>query len=419
MSSEGQSTAVEGRRKGHAHGRVTRKPVGSSSDAITGPNNYLAELESLRGIAALLVVLFHLPPWNATLYGIPFIRNGELMVDLFFVLSGFIICRAYGQRIVTARDFLQFQLLRFGRLYPVHLTMLFVAVCIEIIKALAYANGVQPARPQESPSDWIAFLMQIFLVQAIGPTDRTFSFNGPAWSISVEFYTYLLFGSVILWLRRWQVVVFAAIFLAAGFLLVTERHFFQTGPLLRCVAGFSLGCLTHHASMRWASEIGRAPAWLSWFVLGTLIACLSLITNGGHPDLPAWMHGLVAVLSAALFLVLLRPVPGSLNTLLRSPSLQFLGRISYSLYMSHIFVIWAFNQGFRFVLRREPIVIDGRVAPQTSLLEASVAALFVVLLTLVLAWLLHDRIEAPWRARFRRLCARDENDIPSRRSVAA
>src|ERR1700730_11037304 len=88
----------------------------------------IEELESIRGIAAVLVVLFHMPTWNPWLTDIRFIRNSYYMVDLFFVLSGFVMSLNYGDRLHSVRDLARFQFLRLGRLYPVHLLFLLIAV---------------------------------------------------------------------------------------------------------------------------------------------------------------------------------------------------------------------------------------------------------------------------------------------------
>ncbi len=84
----------------------------------------IEELESIRGLAALLIVFHHIPKWNPIL-DTKIINNGYLMVELFFVLSGFVIFSAYANKIGDKRDLLRFQFLRFGRLYPVHLLFLF------------------------------------------------------------------------------------------------------------------------------------------------------------------------------------------------------------------------------------------------------------------------------------------------------
>jgi peptidoglycan/LPS O-acetylase OafA/YrhL len=63
---------------------------------------FFGGLESLRGIAALMVVFYHIEWTNPLTHHLIF-RNGYLMVDLFFVLSGFVICYNYGQKIGNAK----------------------------------------------------------------------------------------------------------------------------------------------------------------------------------------------------------------------------------------------------------------------------------------------------------------------------
>ena len=86
-------------------------------------NNKIIQLESLRGIAACMIVLAHLPKWNEGM-NINFINNCYLMVDLFFVLSGFVIYNAYIGKLNEIKDLYKFIYLRFSRLYPVHLIFL-------------------------------------------------------------------------------------------------------------------------------------------------------------------------------------------------------------------------------------------------------------------------------------------------------
>ena len=93
--------------------------------------------KSIRGIAALLVVLFHMPFWNSTIYDTHIIRNSYYMVDLFFVLSGFVMFLNYGERLRSAKDLARFQLLRIGRLYPVHLLFLLIALLAAVGKWFA------------------------------------------------------------------------------------------------------------------------------------------------------------------------------------------------------------------------------------------------------------------------------------------
>src|SRR5712671_6276278 len=126
-------------------------------------------LDSWRGIAACLVALFHLDAYSH-LYGVPFLRNSWLFVDFFFVLSGFVIAANYQQRLLDGFGIGRFLLLRLGRLYPLHFTMLALFIGCELLRvlrrilipALALTNPVALfSTPPEAPDTILANLLLI------------------------------------------------------------------------------------------------------------------------------------------------------------------------------------------------------------------------------------------------------------------
>ena len=84
----------------------------------------LLSLEGLRGIAAISVAFFHFN--NGSHFNNIFVSNAWLMVDFFFVLSGFVIALNYQNKLKNIHDLLVFQKKRFFRLYPLHFIMLMV-----------------------------------------------------------------------------------------------------------------------------------------------------------------------------------------------------------------------------------------------------------------------------------------------------
>src|ERR1700761_7501775 len=97
-------------------------------------------LDSWRGIAALLVALFHLN-LVSPIYSLDFVRNGYLFVDFFFVLSGFVITHGYADRLGTLQGVGAFAFKRFRRLWPLHVIVLAMFVLVESTKAIAAARG--------------------------------------------------------------------------------------------------------------------------------------------------------------------------------------------------------------------------------------------------------------------------------------
>ncbi len=238
--------------------------------------HWFAEIESLRGLAALLVVFYHIPAWNQLIYNIPIFRHGHLMVDFFFVLSGFVIFSSYQGRIRSAKDAMKFHLLRIGRLYPVHLLFLFVFLFFECIKYIAvtkFSLGVDATSLPFSSNNLPAFAQHLLLIQAIGPTGLADTYNYPAWSISVEFYTYFIFSGIALLLPRKQILAFAILFVTSAILLATDPPNGYTN-LLRGVVGFTLGaCLSQILNcatwFKGVTVIAFAASGLLMWVLGS------------------------------------------------------------------------------------------------------------------------------------------------------
>jgi peptidoglycan/LPS O-acetylase OafA/YrhL len=175
-----------------------------------GPDISIARLRSLdvlRGVAALLVVLWHwqhlwvlgtddLIVKNETIVDRttePFYvwlrlayDHGYIAVNMFFVISGFIFFQLYHDRIAAKRiRSVEFGLLRFSRLYPLQLaTLLAVAGLQFVFHNLAGQFFVYPS------NDWPHFVAALFFVQG---TNKQSAFNGPAWSLTIEIAMYAAF----------------------------------------------------------------------------------------------------------------------------------------------------------------------------------------------------------------------------------
>lgn len=362
----------------------------------------ILELESVRGLAALMVVLFHTPAWYLPLFDLSVVRNGFLMVHLFFVLSGFVIYKAYGTRLRSATDALKFQALRFGRLYPIHILFLLVFVGIEGAKYVAATTfGMNLPNAQPFQNGGVAeFIQSLFLVQSLGFAENAKPFNFPSWSISVEFYTYMLFALVTLLMPRGKTLVYAALALLALLAVALLRE--DVGNfifILHCVSGFFLGCLLCQACDTLRGADLRLPAITPLAVVGLIFVYLWLKPEGEHPydyDL------LIFPLTAMLIFALQLSVDNPLSRLLRVQTLAWLGTISYSIYMSHAALIWIANQFIRVVLKRPELSLNGLMHPQLTVGEAVLAygalfALVIGLSSLTFLW-----IENPLREAARR-----------------
>ncbi len=354
------------------------------------------ELESIRGLAALLVVVHHFPKWHPVL-DIPFINNSYLMVEIFFVLSGFVIYNAYSDSIRSPRDLLRFQFLRIGRLYPVHLIFFLAFFAVEIAKYVAASKfGAADIRSTAfDKNSFQAAVQQLFLVQALIPNNDVLTFNGPAWSISVELFAYVVFGTLVLVAGRWRDAVFALICAAALVVLVVDPNAGMS-YLYRCLAGFFLGCLTAKFAHR---STVRLPGHVSSLAL-TAIAVFITVKEVNHLDY------LVYFLAVLLIFAVVRSDGRGASSLLRASPLLYLGKISYSVYMSHFIVMWAVALVFKRVLHRPEVISPmGKYVLQLSVGEVMVGCAATMLAVLVVSHLTYNFVEKPFRERSRRIAS--------------
>nr|WP_255537951.1 acyltransferase [Polynucleobacter sp. 15G-AUS-farblos] len=366
-------------------------------------------MESIRGLAALLVVLFHAPGWNTGKEYIGIIQKGYLMVDLFFVISGFLIYKAYGLHLKTGASVWRFQFLRWARLYPVHLIFL-----------LFFLGAV--ATPWQEMKT--AFFEHLFLVQAIGPTGNAITLNYPAWSISVEFYTYLLFALIIYWGERacsdqsrrgrHSLVMFGLIALISwGLLFFNELHGFR--DLLRCLAGFLIGCLASALSntirvhyKKW--QCPRALAPLLFIAIGIY---LEWCPSGDHV-----YESFIYLLTAGLILAIEFSSASWFQKILLSRPLLWLGEISYSLYMAQLACIFLCEEflrrlhGYSSLYRILEKTSGINLAFPSSFVDGLIKYGFFFILLLVVSSLTYYGIEKPCRELSRRWIRRPKLITP-------
>lgn len=356
------------------------------------------ELESVRGLAALGIILFHIPKWHPAL-DIQFKNNCYLMVDVFFVLSGYVIFSAYGAQIRTKTDFLRFIFLRLGRLYPVHLLFLGLFLFLEIGKYLGmmYLPDLSLANPPFTANSLTALLEHLLLIQAIGPTGNALTFNAPAWSISVEFLAYVLFGLLTLSTKsacRNGLIALAA---CVAFLLLEFGEPGEYSNLLRCILGFSIGCLTAHVSRHikpWSNGLIGILAGL------VLITYLQIKT-------PLSADSLIYFLAAVIILAITGRDEKNQRSFLHSRPLIWLGEISYSVYMAHMFVLWAFTSAItRFAPRSLITGPYGNKVVALNGAEAAVAVSLIFATAILLGCLVSRHVELPLRLLSRRIAAR-------------
>ena len=296
-----------------------------SSEGLTemSASSRIASLDGVRGIAAVGVMIFHFSyfflPQAALTSMLPFIRpildRAYLGVDLFFLMSGFVMVHVYGQKLSSnwRAHWREFATMRFARIYP-----LFALTTLVMVVAHALAR---------IPLSWISFsnrslALQPLLLQEWG----RLSWNYPSWSISTEAAAYAFFvlsaGALVKGKYPRFIAVICVAVLAALCIKYGGRLNVFTGlpALLRAIAEFSLGALLYRA--RFVAKVS-ADTWLA------LLAIVCVVVTA----LTRWDVAIVGVLG---YVVYYGANPTTLLArLLSSGPAIALGAWSYSIFLWH------------------------------------------------------------------------------------
>lgn len=297
-------------------------------------------LDAWRGVCALLVAFYHyvyaLP---SGLQAVGFLYNSYLFVDFFFVLSGFVIFHAYRDRIDSDIGALTFVIRRFGRVWPAHMTVLVgFVIFLVIIAALPHPNNLNITSVQGEYS-LRALLLQTVLLNAMGLQDMT-TWNGPAWSIGAEFYSYVLFACVVLLWRHWLVTASITLSLLAFAVILWRAPVYMNSTwdygLLRCVAGFFVGGVAYHVHERYRHVPLKFATVVE--IVSLAVVALFMVSVGHNPDTLS-VHSLAAPIVFATVILIFARERGFVSLLLKLAPFRPVARYSFSIYITHQLVL--------------------------------------------------------------------------------
>jgi peptidoglycan/LPS O-acetylase OafA/YrhL len=295
-----------------------------------------AALDGLRGVSAIAVVLFH-APIAFHLFDSPLVREAYNFVDFFFVLSGFVIAHAYGDRLATGTQFAEYMLRRVARLWPLHLVTLAAALAVEIAIYLSATRLGIELRPSFVGERSLTLLLPNALLLH-GWAPLIMSWNAPSWSISAEFLAYIIFGMVMVLARSRTTMVGATILGLAWFVslsLAPDDAMYAGLPGLRAVCGFFAGVLMH----RVFTQAGR-PNWsmalATSLEIAAVISIAAFLVFVSRKETTPWV---TPVFAATVYIFAAER--GALSRLLKASLPQLLGRLSYSIYLTHAVLISA------------------------------------------------------------------------------
>ena len=374
--------------------------------ATSGNTPRFEALDGWRGICACVVILFHFHG-HSPLHEAGLVRNGYLFVDFFFVLSGFVIAWNYEHRLRTPAEVGRFLALRLGRVYPLHAFMLLCFVAYESLKLFAgredaFTGGNTPA----------SMVSNILLLQSMGLHEQL-TWNGPSWSISTEWWSYVLFALVCVWLglRHWMLVVVA---IAAPLLLAAvSRSGMDTTydwGFIRCVFGFALGVVCCRI-YRLVAPVARSPgkATMTVVELMTVLSVVVFVSHAGTSPL-SFMAPFVFTVAVLVFAA----EGGLVSRVFHSRPLKWLGTVSYSIYLTHFLVVLILPAVIKRLLQADPwapmALPNGQwvMAVGRNEVEGTLAYVAVVLVTLAFSALTYRWVEVPGREWTRKWLARPQ-----------
>jgi peptidoglycan/LPS O-acetylase OafA/YrhL len=314
------------------------------------------------------VLLYHLTESQ----NLPVLRYGYLGVDLFFVLSGFVLTMVYANSFTSLSryEYLRFLQVRLARIYPLHLATLLLGATL-VLTFPKYAMELDDSAQRFSFSAFIACLLLIQNWAHWIPT----SWNVPSWSLSAEWLAYLLFPIAIPIVRSFRTAWHAVAAAGAMLALLGMITLFKgglgpgSGGTVRMACEFGCGaflCQAMRAGFRIPSRAG--------YVAATVLMFIAL----SDPAL-----NLLAVFAFALVVLIAASEEGR-STVFSSRVAVFLGEISYSIYLLHWIVVEVF-------VRVVPLPGQGGGPP---LLLRIIMGVTIVL---CLAWVSYRVIELPAR----------------------
>ncbi|MBX3479666.1 MAG: acyltransferase [Caulobacter sp.] len=300
----------------------------------------LDALDGVRGAAALIVMGLHI----AGCLNVGLLGHGYLMVDLFFLMSGFVLSAGYGARLSRGGAGLWFGARRLIRLYPLALLGLLAGA------AAAFALAAGGLRPLEDRPALYLVLGALFLPWLGGGLISPF--NGPAWSLQLELWINLAYGFVARWLTDRRLAVIVAI-AGAGLLAVSlvngqfDGGFANNDPgrsagpwsylvgWLRVGFSFPLGILLHR---RWAA--GRLHRIASGMTLWLAPAALLLVALPPPGLTPLYDLAMVGLLFPLLVVLCANAAVGGAARTVSG----LMGRLSYGLYVLHGPILVGFRE---------------------------------------------------------------------------
>jgi len=345
-------------------------------------------LTGIRGIAALVVAIHHFiskyyinyfeeRSSNSMLdyFAFNYANHGYLMVELFFILSGFVLALSYDKKwkgMISKINYKQFMVKRFNRVYPLYFfstIVYFFVFNLDKIKS-----------PEILISNFL-FLELWF--------PKEFTLNNVSWSLCTEWFLYLIFPYLLLMTRTiinkpFVLFFIASIIFVMAPLLNTQKIYDDevdyvvgelrmsngTGAFLRCLGSYIIG-LAIYGIYKFNNKFVKLMSQY-WYIILVLI----MIAYGiSYSDI------VVTLLFGMLILALTQR--NKISSFFESRTMYFLGLISYSIYLNHMVFLRILNFSYKTSIWNDTPI------------NVAIGFVIFVVMTIVSSWLTYKLIELP------------------------
>lgn len=323
--------------------------ISPSSNFLDSKKHFLI-LDALRGVAAIMVILFHVfEIYSGGDHVKQYINHGYLAVDFFFMLSGYVMAHAYDDRWdrMTIKDFFKRRLIR---LHPMIIFGMTVG-------AVCYYFGESEVFPKIAETNVWTFLLILLIGYTLIPVPPSMDIrgwnemhplNGPAWSLFFEYIANLLHALI---LRRLPKIILSILVFLAGAALVHYAVTSKTGDIIggwslepeQLRVGFTRLLFPYMAGMLLRRAIKVAGSKSTFLVSSLLLVVfLSIPRIGGYDKL--WLNGLYDSLTVILVfpIIIYLGAIGEIKGKATEKLCTFLGDISYPVYIIHYPIAYVF-----------------------------------------------------------------------------
>lgn len=312
----------------------------------------ILKLDGLRGVFSLMIVFFHydirlLPNFLGDNF---IIRQSWIFVEFFFVLSGFLIANNY-YNFITFKHLKIFIYKRFIRLYPLLLFSTLIFLFFEVFSNIFFQNHIN--HPESISSLIYKTVDTLFLTNSTPFFGNSDGMNGPSWSISSEMISYLIFGIIIYISKpKYRLWIFGFIIILSIILQVIFKDLDLDFSFLRGTLSFSLGVLLYKINLIKLNVSNYFELMVPLIVLYIMY----FINSDSSQNIFYRIVIINLVFFFSIFILL--KTNGIISIILEKTFFQFLGRISYSIYLNHLIVITLFSRFIFSVIKIDQSILN-------------------------------------------------------------